>query len=75
VNDLRGAVRASLVRTIDLTMNDCYEAAAKICEVLGDKEFAKLVKSNMGIAAIAKGHYTKCAEAIRAFKMPVENAK
>jgi hypothetical protein len=58
-----------VLRNIDRTMNDCFEAAAKACEILGDEEFAKWAKRrNVGIATITMRHYTKCAEAIRALK-------
>lgn len=46
---------------------DGLEAAAKLCDQLGDEEFAARAKAqNVGIATMAQRHYIKAATAIRA---------
>jgi hypothetical protein len=45
---------------------ETIEECAKICDELGDAEFAKIMKrGNTGIATLAQRHYMACAAAIR----------
>jgi hypothetical protein len=52
----------SLIRAIDLTMNDCFESAAKACEALADDWWGS-----------RRRPYMECAEKIRTFKKQVED--